>query len=97
MSRMRLEKGKWSLWKNDELLGSYDVVVLAHNGKCATRLLAPAGLHLLARQMSRMKLSSIWALMLGFDQPLSAPFEVRTPLVAGRALPKPPSRVRRVV
>ena len=32
VSRMRLEKDKWQLWKNDEELGQFDVVVIAHNG-----------------------------------------------------------------
>jgi predicted NAD/FAD-dependent oxidoreductase len=75
VSRMRLEKGQWVLWKNDERLGAYDVVVIAHNGKCATRLLSPAGAPLLAQQMSRMKLSSIWALMVAWDSPLPVDFE----------------------
>ena len=75
MSRMRLEKGQWVLWKNDERLGAYDVVVIAHNGKCATRLLSPAGAPHLAQQMSRMKLSSIWALMVAWDDPLPVEFE----------------------
>lgn len=51
----------------------YDFVVIAHNGKCANRLLAPAGVRLVAGQMKRLQLSSIWCSMVAFGSPLPVP------------------------
>ena len=39
----------------------YDVVVIAHNGKCANRLVSTAGVPAVLRQLRTLKLSSIWA------------------------------------
>ncbi|EPS57312.1 hypothetical protein M569_17506, partial [Genlisea aurea] len=41
--------------------------------KCANRLLASSGLPLVARQMKRLDLSSIWAVMAAFEDPLPVP------------------------
>ncbi|CAI7883397.1 unnamed protein product, partial [Closterium sp. NIES-54] len=38
--------------------------------KCANRLLAPAGIPKIARQMKRLELSSIWASLIAFETPL---------------------------
>ncbi|KAK3277738.1 hypothetical protein CYMTET_14272 [Cymbomonas tetramitiformis] len=75
VSRMSRERGKWALWENRESLGDFDLVVIAHNGKCANRLLNPSSSPNCARQMQRMKLSSIWALMVAFETPLPVDFE----------------------
>ncbi|KAK2983059.1 hypothetical protein RJ640_006446 [Escallonia rubra] len=43
--------GMWHLSENGKPCGHFDAVVIAHNGKCANRLLASSGLPLIARQM----------------------------------------------
>ncbi|XP_010524948.1 PREDICTED: uncharacterized protein LOC104802845 isoform X2 [Tarenaya hassleriana] len=62
--------GMWHLSENGKPRGEFDVIVIAHNGKCANRLLSSSGLPLVARQMKRLDLSSIWALLAAFDEPL---------------------------
>ncbi|KAG1676558.1 hypothetical protein FOA52_000101 [Chlamydomonas sp. UWO 241] len=53
--------------------GSFDAVVIAHNGKCANRLVSPAGAPLVAKQLMALRLSAVWSLMVAFDGPL--PFD----------------------
>ena len=67
--------GVWRLRQNGRELDQHHFVVIAHNGKCANRLVRPSGAPLVDAQMARMKLSSIWCLMAAFTQPLGAPFE----------------------
>lgn len=43
MERNKSNSQKWGLFQYSEFLGYYDVVVIAHNGKCADRLLSTAG------------------------------------------------------
>ncbi|KAL2609950.1 hypothetical protein R1flu_028523 [Riccia fluitans] len=76
ISKMMAHNGRWSLMENNKFQGEFDAVVIAHNGKCANRLLAPAGVPLIARMMKRLELSSIWALLAAFGKPLpSVSFE----------------------
>lgn len=56
--------------KNGTSRGQFDVIIIAHNGKCANRLLSASGLPLVAKQMKNFDLSSIWALLAAFDDPL---------------------------
>lgn len=65
--------GMWYLGEKGKPCGQFDAIVIAHNGKCANRLLASSGLPLIARQMKRLELSSIWALLAAFDDPLPTP------------------------
>ncbi|KAK9292049.1 hypothetical protein L1049_020003 [Liquidambar formosana] len=65
--------GMWHLSENRKPCGQFDAIVIAHNGKCANRLLASSGLPLIARQMKRLELSSIWALLAAFEDPLPIP------------------------
>ncbi|XP_070037600.1 uncharacterized protein LOC107785311 isoform X2 [Nicotiana tabacum] len=74
--------GTWHLSEKEKPCGQFDAIVIAHNGKCANRLLASSGLPLIARQMKRLELSPIWALLAAFEDPLptalnaeSLPFE----------------------
>ncbi|CAN4108575.1 unnamed protein product [Withania somnifera] len=74
--------GTWHLSEKGKPCGQFDAIVIAHNGKRANRLLAASGLPLIARQMERLELSSIWALLAAFEDPLpialnaeSLPFE----------------------
>lgn len=62
------DKG-WTLKGRNEDQGLYDFVVIAHNGKCAKRLLQPAGTPILAAQMSALQLSAIWVLMVTLCAP----------------------------
>ncbi|XP_052194781.1 LOW QUALITY PROTEIN: uncharacterized protein LOC127802796 [Diospyros lotus] len=65
--------GMWHLSENRKPRGQFDALVIAHNGKCANRLLASSGLPLIARQMKKLELSSIWALLAAFEDPLPIP------------------------
>ncbi|KAL6006847.1 hypothetical protein ACLOJK_032343 [Asimina triloba] len=74
--------GMWHLSENGKPRGQFDAIVIAHNvhaalfvsiGKCANRLLASSGLPSIARQMKRLELSSIWALLAAFEDPLPMP------------------------
>ena len=67
--------GVWRLVQAGRVVGEHHFVVIAHNGKCANRLLRPSGAPLVDAQMARMKLSAIWCLMVAFAEPLRAPFE----------------------
>ncbi|XP_040385778.1 renalase isoform X2 [Oryza brachyantha] len=70
ISKLEPFNGMWRLFENEKPHGQYDAIVIAHNGKCANRLLSTSGLPLLTRQM---KLSSVWALLAAFEDPLPIP------------------------
>ncbi|XP_058105518.1 uncharacterized protein LOC131248993 isoform X4 [Magnolia sinica] len=76
ISKLEPFNGMWHLSENGKPCGQFDAIVIAHNGKCANRLLASSGLPLIARQMKRLELSSIWALLAAFEDPL--PISVST-------------------
>ncbi|KAK1313527.1 hypothetical protein QJS10_CPA06g01884 [Acorus calamus] len=63
----------WHLSENGKPQGGFDAIVIAHNGKCANRLLSSSGLPLLMKQMKSLELSSIWALLAAFEKPLIVP------------------------
>lgn len=73
ISNMDVRGPVWALNENGKPHGEYDAVVVAHNGKCANRLLAPSGAPEVFRQMKRLELSSIWALMAAFEEALPIP------------------------
>lgn len=73
ISKLEPFNGMWHLSENGKPRGQFDAIVVAHNGKCANRLLASSGLPLVARQMKRLELSSIWALLAAFEDPLPLP------------------------
>ncbi|KAK4596501.1 hypothetical protein RGQ29_014516 [Quercus rubra] len=73
ISKLDPFNGMWYLSENGKPQGQFDAIVIAHNGKCANRLLASSGLPLIARQMKRLELSSIWALLAAFEDPLPIP------------------------
>ncbi|KAH9699140.1 hypothetical protein KPL71_024230 [Citrus sinensis] len=70
ISNLEPFNGMWHLRENVKPRGQFDVVVIAHNGKCANWLLGSSGLPQIARQMKRLELSSIWALLAAFEDPL---------------------------
>ncbi|XP_042486732.1 renalase [Macadamia integrifolia] len=70
ISKLDPFNGMWHLSENGKPCGQFDAIVIAHNGKCANRLLASSGLPLIARQMKRLELSAIWALLAAFEDPL---------------------------
>ena len=43
MERCKVNPKKWKLYEYNNFLGDYDIVVIAHNGKCADRLLSTSG------------------------------------------------------
>ncbi|KGN60790.1 uncharacterized protein LOC101219713 [Cucumis sativus] len=73
ISKLEPFNGMWHLSENGKPCGHFDAIVIAHNGKCANRLLSTSGLPLIARQMKRLELSSIWALLAAFEDPLPFP------------------------
>ncbi|KAK6911369.1 hypothetical protein RJ641_023462 [Dillenia turbinata] len=73
ISNIEPYNGMWHLSENQKPRGQFDAIIIAHNGKCANRLLSSSGLPLIARQMKRLELSSIWALLAAFEDPL--PFQ----------------------
>ncbi|XP_021859232.1 uncharacterized protein [Spinacia oleracea] len=75
--------GMWHLSENGKPRGKFDAIVIAHNGKCANRLLATSGLPLIAKQMKRLDLSSIWALLAAFEDPLPLTFPFEGAFVKG--------------
>ncbi|KAE8667501.1 Winged-helix DNA-binding transcription factor family protein [Hibiscus syriacus] len=70
ISKLEPFNGMWYLSENGKPRGQFDAIVIAHNGKCANRLLASSGLPLISRQMKRLELSSIWALLAAFEHAL---------------------------
>lgn len=77
VSAMRADEAanEWELWRGDRRVGTHDFVVVAHNGKCANRLLHRSGAPLVHAQMKRLKLNSVWAVVCEFDEPLGAPWD----------------------
>ncbi|GJR65425.1 putative FAD/NAD(P)-binding oxidoreductase family protein [Tanacetum coccineum] len=73
ISSLEPYNGMWHLSENGKHRGQFDAIVIAHNGKCANRLLSSSGLPLIAKQMKRLELSSIWALLAAFEDPLPLP------------------------
>lgn len=73
ISNMDAKGPLWHLNENGKPHGEFDAVVIAHNGKCANRLLAPSGAPEVFKQMKRLELSSIWALLAAFEEPLPLP------------------------
>ncbi|KAG8363767.1 hypothetical protein BUALT_Bualt19G0056600 [Buddleja alternifolia] len=73
VSKLEPYNGMWYLSEKGKPCGHFDAIVIAHNGKCANRLLASSGLPLIARQMKRLDLSAIWALLAAFEDPLPVP------------------------
>ncbi|KAL6623487.1 hypothetical protein ACP70R_033366 [Stipagrostis hirtigluma subsp. patula] len=73
ISKLEPFNGLWRLFENEKPHGEYDAIVIAHNGKCANRLLSTSGLPLLTKQMKRLELSSVWALLAAFEDPLPIP------------------------
>lgn len=83
ISTLEPYNGMWHLSENGKRQGQFDAIVVAHNGKCANRLLASSGLPLIARQMKRLELSSIWALLAAFEKPLPVPCSLEGAFVKG--------------
>ncbi|KAF8017833.1 hypothetical protein BT93_H2895 [Corymbia citriodora subsp. variegata] len=83
ISKLEPFNGMWHLSENGKHCGQFDAIVIAHNGKCANRLLSSSGLPLIARQMKRLELSSIWALLAAFEDPLPIPSNTVTPPFEG--------------
>jgi len=75
------ETGQWSFFNSGgRVLGRHDVVVIAHNGKCADRLLRPTGakrIHQICRAefvgeprdetLQKLQLTSLWSLAAALD------------------------------
>ncbi|WJX80257.1 hypothetical protein P8452_63281 [Trifolium repens] len=79
ISKLEPFNGMWHLSENGKPCGKFDAIVVAHNGKCANRLLRTSGLPLIAKQMKRLELSSIWALLAAFEDPLPFPGNTEVP------------------
>lgn len=83
VSKLEPFNGMWHLSEKEETHGQFDAVVIAHNGKCANRLLSTSGLPLLTKQMKRLELSAVWALLAAFRDPLPTPHSFEAAFVSG--------------
>eukprot|EP01043_Picozoa_sp_COSAG02_P044171 COSAG02_NODE_3918_length_6048_cov_3.708186_1_plen_591_part_00 len=82
----RTQSGMWRVLDGrGGLLAEVDYVVVAHNGKCADRLMAKAGVPTIHRLLqckfapkvtapTKMHLSSLWMCIAVFDKPLGFPW-----------------------
>ena len=61
----------------------FDFVVIAHNGKCANRLLRPAGVPRVAAQMHALRLSAVWVAMVAFRGAVATPHGWQGAFVSG--------------
>jgi predicted NAD/FAD-dependent oxidoreductase len=89
MERCEANQNKWKLFEYDKFLGFFDSVVIAHNGKCADRLLSTADvprIHSLLRvtfgsqlpapnQMRKMQLCSLWVMVFAVKGQLPVNYE----------------------
>ncbi|KAA8495260.1 Renalase [Porphyridium purpureum] len=94
MQRDEDAAGAWKLFRNRHkakegaAMGVYDAVVIAHNGKCADRLVGTAHIPHIQRFLrtlftcsareeknSKMQMSSLWSVLVAFEQPVAADFE----------------------
>ncbi|WIA18940.1 hypothetical protein OEZ85_003609 [Tetradesmus obliquus] len=73
----------WQLTGNNKGQGTFGAVVIAHNGKCANRLVGPTGAPDVARQLMRLRLSAVWALMVAFESPVDVPGGMEGAFVQG--------------
>ncbi|KAL4432882.1 hypothetical protein ABPG77_008208 [Micractinium sp. CCAP 211/92] len=73
----------WRLEGRGRDQGIFDVVVIAHNGKCANRLAAPMGAPAVHSQLKRLKLSANWALLVAFASPVPVPGGMEGAFVRG--------------
>ena len=81
-----LWEGAMSKWRVDKY-GYFDYLVIAHNGKCADKLMSTAGVPYVHKLLQvrfsdrlnlkdkRMHLCSIWALLVCFPRTLGLPYE----------------------
>nr|CAD1841745.1 unnamed protein product [Ananas comosus var. bracteatus] len=83
ISQLEPFNGKWYLSEKAKPHGQFDAIVIAHNGKCANRLLSSSGLPLLTKQMKRLELSAVWALLAAFKDPLPLPQNGACPTFEG--------------
>ena len=89
VSRLRRatgDGGGWEVLDGSKVLDHVDFVVIAHNGKCADRLMASAGVPRIHRLLQckfaaaakpsepKMHLSSLWMCLVVFDAPLKLPY-----------------------
>lgn len=44
MVRCNQNPEKWKLYQYNDFLGTFDFVIIAHNGKCADKLMSTAGI-----------------------------------------------------
>lgn len=84
INRMERSNHKWSLFGNRQSYHGYDAVIIAHNGKCADRLLSTANvprIHDLLRvsfgpalpdfkNMRKMHLSSLYVMIIVLSSPI---------------------------
>ncbi|GAY56032.1 hypothetical protein CUMW_168690 [Citrus unshiu] len=76
ISNLEPFNGMWHLSKNEKPRGQFDVVIFAHNApSCNDSKMCKSvtwfiWLTQIARQMKRLELSSVWALLAAFEDPL---------------------------
>ena len=83
IAEMTSDESSWHLRGRGRHQGSFDCVAIAHNGKCADKLLRPAGVPLVAAQMRSLRLSSVWVAMVAFEAPVDTPHGFEGAFVGG--------------
>eukprot|EP00879_Flechtneria_rotunda_P022075 GHRR01023291.1.p1 GENE.GHRR01023291.1~~GHRR01023291.1.p1 ORF type:complete len:455 (+),score=135.96 GHRR01023291.1:291-1655(+) len=75
--------GGWQLTGNNKGQGTFGAVVIAHNGKCANRLVGPSGAPAIAKQLMKLRLSAVWVTMVAFEQPVRVPARMEGAFIQG--------------
>ena len=79
----RADGGRWRLTAKGKDRGSFDAVVLSHNGKCLNRLCSSMGVPAVHAQVRRLKLNAVWVLMAAFAAPLPVPAGLEGAFISG--------------
>lgn len=73
VNSMRAERLHWRLLARGRDQGAFDAVVIAHNGKCANRLVGGSGVPQVERQLRSLKLSALWVVMAAVQRDPAGP------------------------
>eukprot|EP01006_Ploeotia_vitrea_P050381 TRINITY_DN67453_c6_g2_i2.p1 TRINITY_DN67453_c6_g2~~TRINITY_DN67453_c6_g2_i2.p1 ORF type:complete len:716 (-),score=107.27 TRINITY_DN67453_c6_g2_i2:2617-4764(-) len=66
---LRKDDNKWEVFVNDLSQGTFDFLVIAHNGKCATRLSAAKGMERINAGLRKIQLLPMFVLLAAFEPP----------------------------
>lgn len=67
VGRMEATEAGWALHGEGKARGTYDAVVISHNGKCANALLKPSGAPDTFELFRRLRLGPVWVALVAFE------------------------------